>query len=90
VNGVSLAAIQTLSKITSDQQTQIDVLSAENMALKEQVNDLESRLSRLEQAAGNGAQSQSNGFLVWILIIVVVVVGARQAAPVVYCKIKKN
>lgn len=90
VNGVSLAAIQTLSKITADQKTQIDALSAENMALKEKVDDLESRLSKLEQAAENGAQSQSNGFLVWILIIVVVVVGARQAAPVVYQKVKKE
>lgn len=90
VNGVSLAAIQTLNKISTDQKTQIEKLSSENTELKEKVDDLETRLSKLEQAAGNGAENQSNGFLVWSLVIVIMVVGAIQAALMIFRKMKQD
>lgn len=90
VNGVSLAAIQALNKLSADQKAQIDELSAENISLKEKVDDLESRLNTLEQAAGSSADNQSTSFPVWSMVIALLVVGMMQTAPVVYCKIKKN
>jgi len=89
VNGVSLAAIQTLSKITTDQKTEIDKLEAENTALKEKVDGLETRLSNLEQSMRNSADNQAPIFPIGYLLIVVLIVGVMQAAPVIYRKKKQ-
>ncbi len=90
VNGVSLAAIQTLGKVTSDQKAQIEQLSAENSALKEQVDDLETRLSKLEQTVSKESNPRTSGLPVWSLVCVVILVGVMQAAPVIYRKMMNN
>ena len=95
VNGVSLAAIQALNRITADQkdriahlevehavlQQQATLLAADNAALKQRVDRLESRLAALEQAAGAPNAEPGRDALTWILaalLAVAIVLGIAR------------
>jgi hypothetical protein len=89
VNGVSLAAIQALSKITADQKGQIARLEADNTALQQKVDGLEARLASLEQAVASPKPVSSSGPASWSLVLVAVVaVGLMQAGPALYRRLK--
>jgi len=90
VNGVSLAAIQALTKITSDQENQITQLEADNTTLKQKVDSLESRLALLEQAVGTSNHAQTSGLSGPNLVIVLaLVVGFMQMGPAIYRRCRK-
>jgi hypothetical protein len=80
-DGVALAAIQGLYKVSRDQATQIKDLKAENATQQAQIDSLEARLVALEAGAGNNA-SPARLPAGWLLLgglgVVAMVVLQRQ------------
>jgi hypothetical protein len=55
IDGVNLAGVQAVAARTDALRTQVQVLTGENASLRARVDDLESRLRRLETLAGQAA-----------------------------------
>jgi hypothetical protein len=90
VNGVSLAAIQALTKITTDQKNHITQLETDNTALRQKVDSLESRITLLEQAVSTANPTHTSGLTFWsVLIVVLLAVGLMQIGPAIYRRYHK-
>lgn len=91
VNGVSIASIQALTKITTDQKNQITKLEADNNSLRQEVDSLESRLSALEQAASaTDPIVASRATIQSILIALAVAGGLMLLLPAIYRRYLKE
>jgi hypothetical protein len=80
--GVALGAAQGLYELSNEQAARITVLEEENAALREEMDELEERLSALEEAAVTpSSSSKAPSFAGWWWLVGGLVVAAAAVRP---------
>jgi hypothetical protein len=80
--GVALGAAQGLYELSNEQAARITALEEENAALRQEMDELEERLSALEEAAGNtSSSSEAPSFTGWWWLVGGLVVAAVVVRP---------